>query len=174
MTRNTTLTGALILALGVTALPAMAQDSGDGPRGPRGPMFQFEEIDANSDGKLTREEIEAHAAARFADADTDGDGQLSAAELVARMEKQSDERIQRRVEGMIEHRDANDDGMLSADEMGPRNKDRMFSRLDANDDGEISKAEMEQAREKMHKRFGEHRKGERGHGDWKKPRHGDN
>lgn len=173
MKRTTALTGVLALAIAATSLPAVAQERGEGPRGPRGPMFQFEEIDANGDGKITQEEIDAHAAARFAEADTDGDGSVSAEEMVARMQAQRDERMQRGAERMIERMDANDDGVLSADEMAPRNTERLFSRLDANDDGEITQAEMEAAREKMQKRFGEHRKGERGHGEWKKPRHED-
>lgn len=174
MKRTTTLTGALVLALAATSLPAFAQDRGEGPRGPRGPMFNFEEIDANGDGQITQDEITAHAAARFAAADTDGDGALSADELVAQREAQRAERMQKAAERMLERRDTNGDGRLTADEMGPRDGDRLFSRLDANEDGAISKEEMEQAREKFEKRhgkWGEHRKGERGHGDHKKPRH---
>lgn len=177
MTRTTTLTGALILALAGVSLPAAAQDRGDGPRGPRGPMFQFEEIDANADGKITQDEIDAHAAARFAEADTNGDGTVSQDEMLARMEAQRQERMAAGAARMIERLDANDDGVLSSEEMQPRNSDRMFARIDANDDGEISAEEMEQARERFekrmddHKRFGEHRKGERGgHDGAKKPR----
>ncbi|WP_375173399.1 EF-hand domain-containing protein [Pseudooceanicola sp.] len=169
MKRTPALTGALILALTATAIPAFAQERGDGPRGPRGPMLPFEEIDANGDGQITQEEIAAHAAARFAQADTDGDGTLSSEELVARMEAQRAERMQRRAERMIERRDANKDGRLTADEMGPRGGDRLFARLDANEDGVITKEELDQAREAFrerhegkHKHFGEHRKGQRG------------
>ena len=177
MKRTTALTGALVLALVGASLPAMAQQQGDGQRGPRGPMFQFEDVDANSDGKITQDEITAHAAARFAAADTDGDGMLSQDEMIARMQAQRDERMAQGAARMIERRDTNGDGVLSAEEMAPRNTDRMFARLDANDDGEVSKEEMEQARERFekrmgdHKRFGEHRKGERGgHDGWKKHR----
>ena len=176
MKRNTALFGAIILAVAGTSFPAVAQDRGQGPRGP---LFQFEEIDANSDGKITQEEIDAHAAARFAAADTNGDGSLSADELLARLEEQRAERLKRSADRMIERRDANNDGVLSADEMTPRNSERLFSRLDANNDGEITKEEADAARAKMEerrdghgKRFGDHRKGERGHGDWKK-RHND-
>ncbi len=165
MKRTTALTGALIIALAATGLPAVAQDRGDGPRGP---IFPFEDIDANGDGQITQEEIAAHAAARFAAADTDGDGALSAEELIAQREQQRTERLQRRAEQMIERRDANKDGRLTADEMGPRDGEGMFARLDANDDGVITKEEIEEARAAFKdrhghgKRFKDHRKGERG------------
>jgi Ca2+-binding EF-hand superfamily protein len=172
MKRNTALIGAITLAVAASSIPAVAQERGQGPRGP---LFQFEEFDANSDGKITQDEIDAHAAARFAAADTNGDGSLSADELLARLEEQRAERMKRNADRMVERRDANNDGVLSPDEMAPRNGARLFSRLDANNDGEITKEEAEQARAKMQerrdgqgKRFGDHRKGERGHGDWKK------
>ena len=180
MKRTTALTGALILALGAASLPALAQQGpGDGPRTPRGPMFQFEDVDADGDGKITQEEMAAQAAARFAAADANGDGQLSAEEMQAQMQAQRAERMKQNAERMIARRDTNKDGMLSAEEMAPRNSDRMFARLDADKDGAISKQEMEQARERFQKRdgdhgkrFGDHRKGERGeHGDrWMKHR----
>ena len=85
MKRTTALTATLMLSLVATSLPAVAQDGGEGPRGPRGPMIQFEAMDANNDGKITQDEIEAHAAARFAETDTNGDGTISIEEMVARM-----------------------------------------------------------------------------------------
>lgn len=173
MKRTTALTATLMLSLVATSLPAVAQDGGEGPRGPRGPMIQFEAMDANNDGKITQDEIDAHAAARFAETDTNGDGTISIEEMVARMTTERAERIQKGAERMIERRDANNDGVLSADEMGPRNGNRMFERLDANSDGAITKEEMEEARERFAKRFGEHRKGERG-GHWKQHKHGQN
>ena len=160
MKRATTLTGALILALAATSLPVMAQDgqAKEGPRGHRGQMFNFDDVDANGDGKVTQDEIAAHGAARFAAADTDCDGSLSVDEMVANMDRKREERMRKGAERMIERRDANDDGQLTADEMTPRNGDRMFARLDADKDGAISKEEMEDAR-KSHKG---QRKGERG------------
>lgn len=171
MKRNTILTGVVLLSLGATSLSAFAQSQDDAPRGKPGPMFNFEQIDANNDGQITPEEITAHTAARFAEADTNGDGTLSSDELVARMQAQQAERMASRVDRMIDRRDANDDGVLSPEEMNARGTDRMFDRLDANDDGMISKAEMDTAREKFEKRgkgWGEHRKGDHGHGP--KPR----
>ena len=163
MKRTKVLTGALILALTATALPLAAQDRGDGPRGPRGPMFDFSAADTDGDGKVTQDEMTAARAARFAEADTNGDGVLSVEELVARAEAQRAQRMNDRMQGMIERMDTDGDGMLSAEEMDPPRSAMMFSRLDRDDDGAISEDELAQARErfgdrakKMERRHGEH------------------
>jgi hypothetical protein len=59
-------------------LPAVAQD---GP--PRGPRMVFEEWTSNGDGAVTLEEMEGARAARFAEADANGDGALDRDELLA-------------------------------------------------------------------------------------------
>ena len=168
MKRTTTLTGALILALGATALPAVAQPFGEG-HGPRGPMFSFEDMDANGDGKVTKEEIKAQGEARFKAADTNGDGSLSAEEMVASMEKMRAERMLKGAERMIARRDANKDGKLTADEMAPRNGDRMFAMMDLDEDGTVTKTEMELARKNMRGHHGD-RDGQRGERGWHGPR----
>lgn len=121
----------------------------------RGRMPAFETLDTNADGSITMQELQAHRASRFASADTDGDGLLSPQELNARAQ----ERMQDRTGRMIERRDANGDGFLSAEELSPpEGRDgRMFNRMDADEDGAISKEEFETAAEK---RRGRHR----GHG----------
>ena len=53
----------------------------------------LERFDADDDGRVTREEIEAVRAAEFADADSDGDGVLSFAELEAFEQQQRQERL---------------------------------------------------------------------------------
>ena len=179
MKRAMTLTGAMILAMAVNALPLSAQEQGQMPRGPQ---FNFADLDADNDGKVTPAELQAHAAARFAAADTDGNGTLSVEELVARQELLRAERMQRGAERMMERMDANKDGVLSADEMRPQNGDRMFARLDADNDGAISEEEMNKARERFADRhegkFGKwmkrHGDGEHGHGEGKKWHQNDN
>lgn len=152
----------LILAISAGAAlsmtPAQAQD--------RGGMI-FEELDLNNDGQVTLEELEGQQAARFAAADTDGDGALSEAELLARAEERAGDRATRMVTRMLERLDANEDGLIQADEMPERENDRMtrrFERADANEDGAISAEEFEQARSERGGKGGRHGggKGERG------------
>lgn len=122
---------------------------------------RFAEIDADSNGEITQDEMKAHREARFAASDSDGDGMLSAAEIAAQMRDGAD----RRAERMVARMDKNGDGMLAPDEMGRRGHGRdrgdrmtkMFERADADNSGGLSMAEMEQMRERrgkrMHKRF---------------------
>jgi len=135
------------------ALAAYESDAGKGQHGPR---IDFEEVDANGDGQLTRDEMEAHHAARYDGADSDGNGKLSAAELKARMQARMNERIDRRIGMMITRHDADGDGMLSPEEMQPRHMGRMFMRVDADGDGAISREEFET----MQQMRGKHRMGQ--------------
>lgn len=76
-----TLGGALLLAMGLGSA-AMAHGK-MGKMGMRGGdrAQMIEQLDANGDGAITRAEVDAAAAARFAEADADGNGFLSAEEL---------------------------------------------------------------------------------------------
>jgi len=134
------LTGSLALASGA------GHDGYKGHKGMHGPRINFEELDANNDGKVTQEEMSAHAAARFASADTDGNGSLSVDEMKSQMATRSAERIAERADKMtarlMEKRDTNGDGELSMEEMQPKNQGKMFSRLDKDGDGAISAEEF--------------------------------
>jgi len=118
----------------------------------QGQRPSFEELDANSDGKITAEEMTAHMQARFDGADTDGDGAVSRDELIARMTAKHAERIARRADHMIERHDANDDGKLDVTEMQHRKKGGMIKRMDTDGDGAISKEEFDA----MHAKHGKH------------------
>ncbi|MBO9623027.1 MAG: hypothetical protein J7500_09985 [Sphingomonas sp.] len=108
---------------------------------PRGPMMH---ADANNDGVITREEVLAGVDARFAKADTNKDGQLSAEER--RAAHPGRDGRHRRFGGQ--------DG-------GERHA-KMLERFDADKDGKLSDVERQAAREAFRAQFGE-RKG--GHGD---------
>ena len=145
------------MAAGI-ALTTTAEARGFGERhgGIRAEAPAFEELDLNGDGTLTAAEIEeamqALRAARFAAADTNGDGGLSAEEMIAAADARRAERMQDRVEEMIERADENADGLIQLTEMpepGERGRgglDRMFERLDANEDGLIDAEEFADAR----------------------------
>lgn len=132
-------------------------------------MFDFDALDADRDGRITRDEIEGARAARIAALDADGDGFVSRDELVAFRTEQARQRIERGVDRMFERMDADGDGRLSAaelmvrpDRMQGRMLDRMFDRVDTDGDGAISRAEYDAAKARMAERRGEGRKGQRG------------
>lgn len=116
----------------------------------QGGRANFETLDTNSDGQITRAELEARGADRFAAADTNGDGALSLAELETAQATQAKDRAAR----MLSRLDANEDGQLSQDELGKMRKrgGRMFERADADSDGVITKAEFDAMKAKHGKR----------------------
>ena len=146
---------AALIAVGGVAAEAKSHDR----------EVMFNQIDANSDGAITLEELTAHRDARFAKADANGDGFLSPDEmrggdLAQRMLKRYDldrngsldeaelqaagaERKMRRATRMLERADTNGDGKLSLEEASARrDPSRMFNRADANGDGTLTKEEF--------------------------------
>jgi Ca2+-binding EF-hand superfamily protein len=151
---------AVAVLFGATlATSALAQPGPDGEGGP-GPMLaeMFGTLDADADGKVTLEELQAHRAAKFAAADANGDGLLDAAEALAFHQAEMAEMLERRAKMMIERHDDNGDGSLSAEEMGESRLEDRFALIDTDNDGAISPAEAEAAA----LRFAEHR-GQRKH-----------
>lgn len=131
--------------------------SGDDHDHRKGPKFSIEEMDKNGDQMISKDEIAAHAKARFDQVDTNDDGKLSADEMAAHDEKEMTKRMKKRQAKMLKRMDAYDDGMLSFDEMQAKQQKRMnkmFSRLDANEDGMLSAEELEKMNRKG-KRHGE-------------------
>jgi Ca2+-binding EF-hand superfamily protein len=119
-----------------------------------GPMMNFDELDADKDGKVTKEELAANRAAKFAEADADKDGKLSADEMVAMREKAEAARKAEMAKAMIARIDSDKDGFVSAAEMDAMPMmDKMFDRVDENADGAISKDEMEAVQARMAERM---------------------
>jgi Ca2+-binding EF-hand superfamily protein len=141
-TKTATMIGsALVLAMGLGGVALAAGPDGMMPRGERGAQM-FQQFDTDGDGNITRAEIDAAAAARFAAADTDGDGFLSAEELAAHAAAMQAERHAAGSQRMMERLDADKDGKVSAAEMAAHSPARMFDRLDADEDGAITRDEM--------------------------------
>ena len=174
MKRAYLLSGVVAVALiGGGAVAYAGGKMGMGAHGPRAMMMNFEQIDADKDGKITQEEIAAAPKAHFDAADTDQDGALSLEEMQAQAIARMTERAKAMSARMLERKDANGDGKISFEEMqpgkaggkngGPRGQmmGRMFDRVDVDDDGAISKAEFDTAQEWMSERgrgghFGKH------------------
>lgn len=146
----------VLLAFGA-AHPLAAKDSDAQQRGP-----DFATLDTDGDGSITADELRARGDARFAAADADGDGLVSAEEMIARATSERAERIERRVQRLIEARDENGDGALSREELGDDRVARMLERVDRDEDGLISEEEFEEAQARFDRRD---RDARRGYGD---------
>jgi Ca2+-binding EF-hand superfamily protein len=165
---KTTLIAGLFLSAAAVPLLAQGMMAEDGPGGPgagRG-MMMFEEFDANGDGKVTQDEIDARREARFAEVDANGDGQVSLDEFTAQAAKRATERAK----AMFERLDVDGDGMLSQDVLALRqgrggpDGSRMIAMLDTDGDGAISEEEFQAAMDRRAEMRGEHGHGGRGHG----------
>lgn len=145
MKRTTLVLGIACGALAFGSSVAMAKS------GRHADPVQFEQLDQDGDGQITRAEMSAQRTARLERADVDGDGQLSAAEIEAMAVEKAKTRAQR----MLERMDTNGDGMVSLDEMNTNARfEKRFNRIDQDGDGAVSKAEFDRARDRMKKRHG--------------------
>jgi len=145
---------AMMVTIGATAIAQGKHGYGQRPA--------FEEVDANGDGKITQEEMQARAATRFGEADSDGDGAISRDEMLA----QAMARAEKRVDRMMGRLDADDDGTVSKGEMQQmrdKRMGRMIERMDTDGDGALSKEEFAQGHGKGH--HGRHGKGHGRMGD---------
>ncbi|MFX0543748.1 EF-hand domain-containing protein [Roseovarius sp. S4756] len=91
------------------------------------------QIDADKDGTVTMEEIDAFRAAKLAEIDASGDGALSIEEFDTLYR----EMTRSRMVDMFQKLDADGDGVISSEEMDSR-VGRMVERMDRNDDGVLS------------------------------------
>jgi len=151
--KKITIAALITLGLAGATYTAMA-DNHRGGKGHGGQML--EQVDANQDGNISKEEVANHRAERFSSADTNGDNLISADEFeafaIAERERKQAERRARRFAKM----DVDGDGLISADEHAAADKrmDRMFERVDKDGDGVITEAEREAAKAKRGERRG--------------------
>jgi Ca2+-binding EF-hand superfamily protein len=122
----------------------------------RGGMF--ERWDANSDGVVTRAEVEQNAAERarkhFDSLDADGDGTLTKAE-VEQAHEQHRAAVREKAEDRFTSADTNGDGSLSKAEaeQGMPHVARRFEQLDTNKDGALSAEELRSLRKHRESRY---------------------
>ncbi|MFN3936204.1 MAG: EF-hand domain-containing protein [Gemmobacter sp.] len=150
------LAGIAAAAMLAAAMPAASQGHGTHHRG-MGTMFDFDALDRDGDGRITREEIEAARAERIARLDADGDGVITREELLAFEMDEARRRVEARVDRIMAALDADGDGRITAAEAlvrmpAARMADRMFSRLDTDGDGAITRAEFDAMQETMRDR----------------------
>jgi len=184
--KTKTILGALTVAAVTAALavPVIAQTRGwggdDGMHGRmQGEMLDFDTLDADKDGKITKEEIAAARTARIKAMDPDGDGFVTREEMLAHANDMARKQVEARIGDMFARMDTDGDGKLGAAEVmaapmgGQRGMDRMFDRVDADSDGAVTRAEMDAAKARMSegRRGGRDGQGE-GRGDGHGKMHG--
>lgn len=98
-------------------------------------------LDANKDGRLTLEELDADRERRLAQFDRDGDGRLSAEEYQAYWLDAARDRLARQFRAD----DRNHDGSVSVDELKQRAAE-LVRRRDADKDGALTADELRSRR----------------------------
>ncbi|WP_241557827.1 EF-hand domain-containing protein [Falsirhodobacter deserti] len=147
------LTGATLVAISLAGLStAFAQSATEAERRTPPMMQPFDELDADGDGSITREEMQARRVQQVEALDENGDGKISAGELARADIARATERAERRAQAMIERLDADGDGLLSAAELATPPAGPDLRRLDTDGDGAISRTEADAARKFMRER----------------------
>jgi Ca2+-binding EF-hand superfamily protein len=131
------------VAVSVLALVGVAYaGSKSGPDGHRGfGAHGFAEVDANHDGKLTREEFQAHQEQLWSEADSNKDGAVTLEEVQQARARRAEKRVTERFQKL----DVNHDGRVTQQEAAHMPAKR-YARLDVNTDGALTLDEFKAAR----------------------------
>ena len=143
--------GALALVAGTTLAYAAIGERGYGFHHGHERMQEmgaglFDNADVDSDGSVSRQEMQARLTERFSNADTDGDSSVTKAEIVEVIERNSERQFVQRYSGRIADHlvyqfDLDDDGSVTFSELDNRTG-KLFAILDRNDDGKLEIAEI--------------------------------
>jgi Ca2+-binding EF-hand superfamily protein len=117
---------------------APAQDAGSSRRAQFVQKY-FDKVDTNHDGVVTQDEYLAAATARYKKLDTQGNGQVTAAEIASTPRALN--RDQHLAQHEVKRLDTNGDGTVSLSEYLAAAKTR-FAKIDKNGDGFIDADEM--------------------------------
>ena len=117
------------------------------------PMSGFQAMDADHDGKVTRDEHSAAAKKMFDAMDGNEDGKVTAAEMEAAHERVAGRKAkpgEMKAAEKIKTIDTDGDGVLSAAEHAA-GSGTMFEAMDADRDGSLTEAELAAGHAKMMK-----------------------
>jgi Ca2+-binding EF-hand superfamily protein len=107
-------------------------------------MSSFQAMDANHDGKISRDERVAAAKKMFTTMDANKDGKATAAEMDAAHERVTGQKAKKgdmTSAEKIEVIDTDADGILTAEEHAAGSR-KMFDTMDADKDGALTETEM--------------------------------
>ncbi|MGZ0655237.1 EF-hand domain-containing protein [Coraliomargarita sp. W4R53] len=144
----------LVLSSSLISFAAQAKPDGE-PRENQGkrpsPEELFQRLDTDESGTLSAEEVKGPLAEHFDEIDADSDGQITKEELgAAKKGREKGEKGQKDKGGErrgpnLKEADTNENGSISKAEATDAGLDRLlehFDEIDSNDDGEITKDEM--------------------------------
>ena len=115
------------------------------------PISEFRAMDANHDGKISRDEHAAAAKGMFAAMDASKDGRVTAAEMDAAHERVTGQKAKAGdmpAADKIKAIDKDGDGVLTADEHAAGSR-AMFDAMDTDKDGALTEAELSAGHAKM-------------------------
>ncbi|MFA6156036.1 hypothetical protein [Mesorhizobium sp.] len=145
--RKTKLAFAFIALAGAVGTAAYAENIDGGSMGGR-PMMRLNKAMKDSHGSISFDQFSNVMDSRLKKLVADNGGKLTVEQLAEALEKA---RYQRMAKRIIARYDGKDDGTLTSDDIGSREK-KIFAMLDRNDDGKIEKGELPKGG-----RFGNHR-----------------
>lgn len=119
-------------------------------QGPMAMTFDFQTMDANSDGMISQDEMSTFQSHRMLGMDADKDGYVTGAEMTNAMAARLTSKMGEMVEKRIGALDSDHDGKLSTAEISASPRvGKIFARMDANGDDSLSPEELTAAKARM-------------------------